>query len=111
MTAIPVFLIQHIPTGKFLPAQFFRTSNRGTSQWAPWEEKPEFSYYEPLPRVFYSRGKATHCLGQYFRGKAEWVDSSYSSWGVPEQRLDFIKTPEHIPANFRIIKGTLNVNA
>lgn len=110
MTPIPIFLIQHIPTRKFLPAQFFRTSNRGASLWAPWEEKPEFPYYEPLPRVFYSRDKAAHCLGQYLRGKAEWVTVGYDSWNSPEQRLDFIKTPEHIPANFRIIEGTLNVN-
>lgn len=110
MTPIPIFLIQHIPTGKFLPAQFFRTSHRGTSLWAPWEEKPEFPYYEPSPRVFYSRDKAAHCLGQYLRGKSEWVDVGYNSWDGPDQRLKFTKTPEHTPANFRIIEGTLNVN-
>lgn len=111
MTSIPIFLIQHIPTGKFLPARLFRISNRGTSRWAPWEEKPEFPYYEPSPRVFYSRNKAANCLRQYLRGKGEWVTVGYDSWNSPEQRLDFIKTPEHIPANFRIIEGTLNVNA
>lgn len=110
MTSIPIFLIQHIPTGKFLPARFFRSSNRGTSLWAPWEEEPKFPYYEPLPRVFYSRNKAANCLGQYLCGKAEWVTVGYDSWNCPEQRLNFIKTPEHTPANFRIVEGTLNVN-
>ena len=110
MTRIPIFLIQHIPTGKFLPAQFFRTSNRGTSLWAPWEEEPKFPCYEPLPRVFYSRNKAVNCLRQYLRGKVTWVDVGYSSWDVPEQRLKFTKTPEHTSTNFRIIEGTLNVN-
>lgn len=110
MTPIPVFLIQHIPTGKFLPAQFFRTSNRGTSLWAPWEEKPESPYHEPLPRVFYSWDKAAHCLGQYLRGKAEWKGVGPGLKYFPYEKLVYSKTPEHIPANFRIVKGTLNVN-
>ena len=107
MTTFPsrAWVIQHIPTGKYMPAHLFAAKNRGWSMWEPWEN---WRPYEDFPRFFASRAKASNSLGQFLRGPLREQDTGRSFlWAPPETRVVNTPTANHIPEDFQILSITI----
>lgn len=104
---LQVWLIQHIPTGKYLPAKLFRSGSRGLTFWRPWDAT-QISY-DPTPRLFRTSDQASKFRAQYLRGTPEWQDIGRGDIFGPDQKLVFVKTPHHVAGDFFIIEGTLYV--
>lgn len=108
MTKFPLtaFILQHLPTGEYLPQRMFRTSNKGASTWQPWDSSAP-APYDPFPRMFPSKKSAERCLTQYLRGYPKTVVTGANDWDGPDYKTVYTPSPEHVKENFRILEVTI----
>ncbi len=63
-----LYAIFHRPTGKYMPAQLFKTTKGGYTWWDP--TNPEYSGYVPgVPRFFSSLNAATVAKSYWLKGE------------------------------------------
>lgn len=95
------WVIEHIPTGTFMPEV-----HSGYSHWKPWEFPCEDSRDSHVIRLFDKFVSAKTALTWYLKGEFYWKSIDPQCPYEGRDRKDWRKTEHHNPEYFKIRKLT-----